>query len=347
MDDKIANNAALQNYGNVSAQLKASIPSSFGDIAFGAYELLGQGKDLIARFSKVKDAVTAAPDALKAALVKGGNKLGARIEQAKTLVAETGAELKTTAEGLITTGASTVDKLNAVATGAAGEIKAAAEGGVSEIKAAAEGGVPEIPKFRLPENVKKPTSLGLADTTQPENIRQEAIRAIDPEQAEIVANAYVKPVETIQSLQAEGGNVLKTALGGAQEGAARAVGAGQEAASTVATTLESTVAKGGALANEAVTAGTEAGSKVASTLQGAASTAGDIVKAGVADVAETAVEASSALLPVIGEVTAVALGGVQLYEGFKDLFDHPSAAKPVTVPLPSVANIGQGFQSGI
>jgi len=378
MDDQISNNAALQNYSNVSAQLKASIPSSFGDIAFGAYELLGQGKDLISRFSKVKDAVAAAPDALKAALVKGGNKLGARVEQAKTLATETGAELQSTAGELaskatditqrgVTTATGAVSEVKAAATGAASEVQAAATGAASEVQAAAEGGArevqaaaagAEIPKFKLPENVKKPTSFGLADTTQPENIRQQAIRLIDPEQAEIAASAYLKPSEGIANLQAEGGAALTNVLGSSQEAvtrvaaagqetAANLVGAGQKAASTVATTLESTVAKGGALANEAVTAGAQAGSKVASTLQGAGGAAVDIAKGAAADVAETAVEASATLLPVIGEVAAVALGGVQLYEGFKDLFDHPSAAKPVTVPLPSVASIAQGFQSGI
>ena len=91
-DDQISNNSALQNYGNVSAQLQASIPSSFGDIAFGAYELLGQGKDLLSRISAVKDAVAAAPDAIKAALVKGGNNLGARVDQATELATNTANE---------------------------------------------------------------------------------------------------------------------------------------------------------------------------------------------------------------------------------------------------------------
>jgi hypothetical protein len=162
-----------------------------------------------------------------------------------------------------------------------------------------------------------------------------------------LAPARVLPTEGLQSLQSEGGAALTNILGVPEQIGGRIAGAGQEVATTLASTAASTAAKGGAVVSDLASAGTGAVTKAASTLQEAGGAAADIVKGAAGDVAETALEASSAFLPVIGEVTAVALGGYQLYEGFKDLFSHPSAAAPVTVAMPTVANIGQGFQSGI
>jgi hypothetical protein len=162
-----------------------------------------------------------------------------------------------------------------------------------------------------------------------------------------LAPARVLPTEGLQSLQSEGGAALTNILGVPEQIGGRIAGAGQEVATSLASTAASTAAKGGAVVSDLASAGTGAATKAASTLQAAGGAAADIVKGAAGDVAETAIEASSTLLPVVGEVTAVALGAYQLYEGFKDLFSHPSAAAPVTVAMPTVANIGQGFQSGI
>ena len=150
---------------------------------------------------------------------------------------------------------------------------------------------------------------------------------------------------------AEGRQALTSTVSGLQEeatsGVANILGAGKQAEQVVSTTLANTTAKGGALASDLVSGGVQTGEKVASTLQDAGTAALDIVKGGVTDIAATAAEASSVFIPVVGEVVGAALGAVQLYEGFKSLFDHPSAAKPVTVPMPQITNIAQGYQSGI
>jgi hypothetical protein len=87
--------------------------------------------------------------------------------------------------------------------------------------------------------------------------------------------------------------------------------------------------------------------KITETATSALSAGKDIVAGAASDVAGAAAEVSASLLPVVGEVTALGLGGLQIYEGFKDLFDHPSASKPISVQMPSVANFAQSFQSGI
>jgi hypothetical protein len=358
MADQISNNAAIQNYNNVSAQLKASIPSGFGDIAFGAYELLGQGKDLVGRLSKVKDAVAAAPDALKAALVKGGNKLGARGGELKSLVSDTTDTLKTTGDALKTAATGGAEQLQTLATGGLSELRTAATGGLENVMASGRTTLETVPDiaptevpFSLPLATKRPTGSSFADTLQPENIIQSSMREIDPEMTPVADLGYLKTPEDISSmvsgLQSEGGAALTNILGVPEQIGGRIAGAGQEVATTLASTAASTAAKGGAVVTDLASAGTGAATKAASTLQEAGGAAADIVKGAAGDVAETAIEASSTLLPVVGEVTAVALGAYQLYEGFKDLFSHPSAAAPVTVAMPTVANIGQGFQSGI
>ena len=414
MADQISNNAALQNYNNVSAQLKAAIPSGFGDIAFGAYELLGQGKDLVGRLAKVREAVAAAPDAIKAALVKGGNQLGARVNQAKSLVSETTNTLQTTGDALRTTATEGAEQLQSLATSGETQLRTAATsgaeqlqslatGGVSELRTAATGGLENVIsttrtavesatgrlplteneiEARLPEYGQSMEMTDFAATRAPQQLSDvlptlgptpatdvnlfrstapylregpsltgvdvpgvssqagDFLRGLAPESLITRPDEAILPV---QSLQSEGGAALSNALGVSE----RVGGAAQEVVTNLASTAASTAARGGAVATDLASAGSGAVTKAATTLQEAGGAAADLAKGAVSDVAETALEASSAFLPVIGEVTAVALGGYQLYEGFKDLFSHPSAAAPVTVAMPTVANIGQGFQSGI
>jgi len=409
LDDQMSNNAALQNYNSVSAQLKASIPSSFGELAFGAYEFLGQGKDLLGRLSKIKSDIAAAPDAIKASLVKGGNRLGASLEEGKNIISGSAADLKQTASQLTETAKDITNRGVKTAGDVSEEIKNTANdlggnvrqqiptstellesefreyspgryispsGRIAPPPPAISEGITAsletegLPKFTLPETVKRPTTAGFADSLQPENIRQQALRMVEPEEAEVAASSYLKPVEEFNPLveSMQRGDfmrgltpeslitrpdeaILPTRLAGLQEGASTGLAnisaAGKGAQQAVTTSLESATQKGGALANEALTTASESAGKVASTLSGAATAATDVGKAALGGIAETAAEVSSSFLPIVGEVTAVALGGVQIYEGFKDLFDHPSIAKPVTVAMPSTANIAQGFQSGI
>jgi len=553
-DDQISNNAALQNYGNINAQLQAAIPSSFGDIAFGAFELLGQTKELFSRISAVKNAVAAAPDAIKAALVKGGNKIAARAEEVKTLASETTNELRTTGTDLVNTasditnrglnvigGAATelqttvnaaanetraavtgaANQATEVVTGAANEIQATVNTAATEIPAtvtrtadelqstantaaeelqstvntaandlqstvrntvsntaaelqstassaassAASGFSPFTPYSRaemraaagvqpetivpdIPAALETPLTQTISRTTISNTLSaarnpQQLLLESDPEnlagagrgflysrgglQPDVYTGAsYTAPVRVlptmpearvalpdveltdfprpavslrapdapsflrgdlagapeetiqpvIQNLQAQGGVALEAVQQGAQRAAVVAqnaatdvvsagqkaanqvintgqkaanevVNTGQKAANEVVDTLAQTQAKGGALADEALTAGGGAAQKVADTIANTTSSGAKILTGATTDVAETAAEIGSSVLPVIGEVTALALGGYQIYEGFKDLFDHPSAAKPVTVAMPTVANISQGFQSGI
>ena len=533
-DDQISNNAALQNYSNISAQLQASIPSSFGDIAFGAFELLGQGKELFSRISAVKNAVAAAPDAIKAALVKGGNNLGARVKEAETLATDTTTELRTTGTELLNTanditnrgvevigGAATelqttvntaANETRAAVTGAANqatevvtgaantiqetintaateltantaaqelqstarnaitnagtELQSSASNAASsaasgfspftpysraELRSAAGGVQPETIVPDIPEALETPLTQTISRTTISNTLSaarnpQQLLLDSDPENLggvgrgflysrgglepnvftgasytapvrvlptmpearvalpDVEMSEFARPVPpattlrqtdapsflrgdvagapedtiqpVIQNLQAQGGVALEVAQQGAQRAAVVAQNAatevvgggqraanevvnlgqraasevvnnGQRAANEVVDTLAQTSARTGALADEALVAGGGAAQKVVDTITNAATSGSKILTGATADVAETAAEIGSTILPVIGEVTAIALGGYQIYEGFKDLFDHPSAAKPVTVAVPTVANIGQGFQSGI
>ena len=385
LDDQVANNATLQNYGNVSAQLKASIPSSFGDIAFGAYELLGQGKDLISRISKVKSDISALPATIKESLVKGGNKLGARVEEGKTLVSETGAQLQTTTEGLSNTIQQTAEQLRTTASGATEGLQTAVSGATEGLQTAVSGareglqtavsGATEGLQTAVSGATLDPLqSLGpIKNATTTSTFMNpiyegpvEPVSGFDELMTQASKAGYrstapylnINPTEELTTrvagLQQEGGTVLaniqgagRTAQQALTEPLASVGGKLGALPDAVTTTLSSATQKGGALVSDVVGAGTETATKVASTLETAGAGALNLAKGGVADVAETVAEVSSSFLPVVGEVTALALGGVQIYEGFKDLFDHPSASKPVTVPLPSVANIAQGFQSGI
>ena len=392
LDDQIANNASLQNYNNANLQVQLAIPSSFGEIAFGGYELLGQGKNLVGRLLKVKNDIIAAPQKVKDALIKGGNKLGESFEEAKSVVTGGVSELKGVASSAASQAADITNRVVSVGSNVAEEIKNTvgdlgdqvklhiAESTSNLDKNVLPGGIDDIfhpdynlnqrlaevlpkapsvesvalPKFTLPATTKRPTTLGLADTSIPENIRQQSLRMVEPEQTEIAASTYLKPFEeistaykqltpaktaitsTISTLQNEAGGVLTNVLG-----------AGKGAQQGVATTLASATEKGGALASDVVSAGSNIASKAVSTVSEVGAGLGDVAKAATSTLAETGAEVASAFLPVVGEVTAIGLGAMQVYEGFKDLFSHPSAAKPVSVPLPSVANIAQGFQSGI
>jgi hypothetical protein len=105
-------------------------------------------------------------------------------------------------------------------------------------------------------------------------------------------------------------------------------------------------------ADQSVTAAKSALSGAQDLVGGAVKTGSETVGAAVnvakgaaSDVAESVAEASSAVIPIVGEVAGIGLAGYQIYEGFKDLFTHPSAPTPISVP--TVANISQGFQSGV
>ena len=348
-DDMISNNSALQSYNNVNAQIKASIPSSFGEIAFGAYELLGQSKDLLARFSKVKSDIAALPDAAKESLSKLGYKLGGRVDEATALATQTASELRSTATQAATQAAELTTRATTLGTNAVAELGSAASdlagqvqervaesvSNVSEVSSAlqAEAGT-AVSRFSLPLATKRPATLGLADTTAPENIRQQALRMIEPEATETPAAPYnLRAFQAGAGLQEEGSLALGNIARGAQE--------------AVTTTLASTAARTTELGSEAASVATNLGSKVSTTLSNALTSGTDIVKTAASDVAETAAEVSASVLPVVGEVAAIGLGGMQIYEGFKTIFDHPSAAKPFTFPLPSIANVAQSMQSGI
>ena len=136
-------------------------------------------------------------------------------------------------------------------------------------------------------------------------------------------------------------------LGGATDAAGNLLSSVQGAGSRVITSLQQS-------ADQALTAGRGAISATQDIIGGAAKTGSDLASAGLdiakgagTDLAEGLTEASVAVLPVVGEVAGIGLAGYQIYEGFKDLFTHPSAAAPPAVAVPTVANISQGFQSGI
>ena len=445
LDDQIANNSSMQSYNNITAQLKASIPSGFGEVTFGAYELLGQGKELFSRVSKVVSDVQKAPQAVKDALVKGKNSLGASLEEGKNIVTggvadlqQVGTEALQTAKDITNTSLnvtinsegrfvtpsgrvappppserdlnqnlpeaptqqSSQDILNSLTPEenrmSPSDVYDRLFGtqNVPELRVP-DLPVPEVPRFSLPLATKRPTTSGLADTMAPENVRQTALRAIDPE--ETIGPAFATNLQSFQGMPSltgvdipgmpsltgvdipgvsstagdflrgltpeslvtrpgegilpVGQSELSTTVTGLQEEASSgitnllATGGGVKEA--VATTLSNTADRGGALASDLITAGSNTATKVTSTLSDIATAGTDLAKGVATTVAETGAEVASAFLPIVGEVTAIGLGAMQVYEGFKDLFDHPSASKPVSVPMPQITNIAQGFQSGI
>ena len=134
-------------------------------------------------------------------------------------------------------------------------------------------------------------------------------------------------------------------LSGATDAAGNLLSSVKGTGNRVITSLQQTT-------DQALTAGKAALTDTQNLVGGAiktgsetATAALDVAKGAATDVTESLVEASSAVIPVVGEVAGIALAGYQIYEGFKDLFTHPSAPTPVAVP--TVANISQSFQSGI
>jgi hypothetical protein len=134
-------------------------------------------------------------------------------------------------------------------------------------------------------------------------------------------------------------------LSGATDAAGNLLKATQETGGRVITSLQQS-------ADQALTAGRGAITATQDIIGGAVKTGSEAVtaaatvgKAAVSDVAESVAEAGTAVIPIVGEVAGIGLAGYQIYEGFKDLFTHPSA--PAAIAVPTVANISQGFQSGI
>ena len=136
-------------------------------------------------------------------------------------------------------------------------------------------------------------------------------------------------------------------LSGATAAGGNLINAAQETGSKVVTSLSQSASKGAQIAQDVVSNTQNIVGGAAKTGSELATSALDVAKGAGTDLAEGLTEASLAVLPVIGEVAGIGLAGYQIYEGFKDLFTHPSAAAPPTVAVPTVANISQGFQSGI
>tara|TARA_R110000868_G_scaffold226606_3_gene479260 strand:- start:918 stop:2687 length:1770 start_codon:yes stop_codon:yes gene_type:complete len=113
----------------------------------------------------------------------------------------------------------------------------------------------------------------------------------------------------------------------------------------VVTSLSQTADQGLNAAKGAITGAKDLVSGAVKTGSETAGAAVDVAKGAASDVAEGVAEASSAVVPIVGEAVGIGLAGYQIYEGFKDLFTHPSAPTPISVP--TVANISQGFQSGV
>jgi hypothetical protein len=145
---------------------------------------------------------------------------------------------------------------------------------------------------------------------------------------------------------------LKTAASSLSEqfsgGAAAATGAlssVQETGGRVITSLSQTADQGLTAAKAALTTTQDIASGAVRTGADTAGAALNVAKGAASDVAEGVAEASTAVIPIVGEVAGIGLAGYQIYEGFKDLFTHPTAPTPIAVP--TVANISQGFQSGV
>jgi len=84
-NDETMNIQANTQYLDIQAQLKGVAQSGFGDLAFGAYELLGQSKALYGRFNTAKESIAKLPDALKATLQKGADKQVQNYEDLKSV----------------------------------------------------------------------------------------------------------------------------------------------------------------------------------------------------------------------------------------------------------------------
>jgi hypothetical protein len=140
-----------------------------------------------------------------------------------------------------------------------------------------------------------------------------------------------------------------TSLGEQLSGGAAAAGnvlnSVQGAGGKVITSLSQTAEQGVNAARGALTGAQDLVGGAVRTGTETAGAALDLAKGAASDVAEGVTEASTAVIPIVGEVAGIGLAGYQIYEGFKDLFTHPTAPTPIAVP--TVANISQGFQSGV
>ena len=134
-------------------------------------------------------------------------------------------------------------------------------------------------------------------------------------------------------------------LSGATAAGGNLINAAQETGGRVITSLSQSASKGAQIAQDVVSNTQNLVGGAIKTGSETATAALDVAKGAATDVTEGLAEASTAVIPVIGEIAGIGLAGYQIYEGFKDLFTHPSAPTPVAVP--TVANISQGFQSGI
>lgn len=119
----------------------------------------------------------------------------------------------------------------------------------------------------------------------------------------------------------------------------------QQTGGKVITSLSQSAEQGINAAKGAISSTQDIVSGAVKTGSETAGAAVDVAKGIAGDVAEGVAEASTAVIPVVGEVAGIGLAAYQIYEGFKDLFTHPTAPTPIAVP--TVANISQGFQSGV
>lgn len=146
-----------------------------------------------------------------------------------------------------------------------------------------------------------------------------------------------------------GASDITTQASGAAEAAVGGIGkivnTAGETAKNVVTTLSSTAQEGQSVlstgfdvAKQTLSEGLAAGKDlIGGALKTAAGAASDVAEGVGLGLAEA--------IPVVGEVAGIGLAGYQIYEGFKDLFNHPSAPK-INAPA-SVANIAQSYQSGV
>jgi hypothetical protein len=494
MDDQISNNLSLQNYASAQLQSQLAIPGSFGEIAFGGYELLGQGKELFKRFSAVKDDIQKLPDAAKALLEKGGNKLGARVEELKSLATGTKGDLEQTlldtkenltktlvngsdtiksginktietgqqglndvlsegqkgADNLLKTGENVISegkqnldeftstpKLSFLQGGAGAEedIIGVAPKPVQLPQGPVETGPPstrqratniarqnELDEYKSTDALERPIVSRTITTRAPTTDigRSQSLMEVSDEFplheqlsglttgtdfsvfSETSVNKIVmsagtdNPFASLAKTKAAsfGGDIDystiigsgKASLGGlgvpvmpglpevpkipelppmpelpavpkipsitpvveqAKSAAQDFLNTGQNAASNVKTTLNSVVESIKTTGTDVFNSAAQGLERGGAVVKNAISSAADIGKGALGDLADLGEEAASIAVPILGEGVGLALGVTQLYEGFKDLFDHPSAAPPVTVPIPQIARISQSFQSGI
>lgn len=134
-------------------------------------------------------------------------------------------------------------------------------------------------------------------------------------------------------------------LSGGAAAATSALTSAQETGGRVITSLSQSAEQGVNAARGALSGAQDIVSGAVRTGVDTAGAALNVAKGAASDVAEGVAEASTAVIPIVGEVAGIGLAGYQIYEGFKDLFTHPTAPTPIAVP--TVANISQGFQSGV